>query len=341
MTISEHVDRAHDRIVAQIINEEVLVPYISRAEAAGVDMGVYPVVIGGTNMIHADCLSEQARTLFHHFTNNDIDIKFIIANRNLPHPWQYDTCVTLANYSQMSLISDLLNDDRISEIIDVHTIHAVPGLKCTMLDVFEGTKTHNDEARKTFKTVIRIVYEMEDGTSLRRDLFDTAIYSSQNHPMLGSMCLFQLDAAYPVPFCTHKGIPFATRQWMYLETIRTLLVHGEKYHSALEERQCYSAVEVNKTLKCFMKCLLRFAIVAAEKIVMEELSDQLNVLHPLFEKVYDILDETECAPRTFNAPCVQKDHMQMFRKLVRATVKRVGLDDLEDMLVDANVIMSL
>ena len=227
----------------------------------------YPVVIGGFDVMR--CLGKNSKFL-EALSTSDIDLDFVIRPRHDKSVKQYDKAMLQVNAARLQLADHMISDQELQAKIQVH----MPGSRLTR-DEFQDP---------TGKVVYRLVLYHHES---RYVLIDLSIFSSANASHFG---MYNKKSKNPIPYIIYKGVPFATCNYVYYDTLRML-----EWSRAQLEVSTLS----DKSILFFFNKVLKYVLkYCALHIVLKEKS--AKHLH-LFDETIKIYQEVKEIPRTLRS----------------------------------------
>jgi hypothetical protein len=215
------------------------------------DNEIYPVVIGGVNVLRCAKLDDRAIGLLGRLYKNDIDIKFVVKGKvkdNDAH------VMKRAHAMRMRFIQGLLADGTVERHV-ANAARRVNGLEIKFI-VDDKTGASREAVRRSMVVSIRAEYRVAGTLVLKKVLMDTGMYTSFSQDYFdGYHAFFMKEVSLPIPYYVSRGVPFATCGWAYYDTVRMLVLCGDAYRAALETgdvgEQRYQFVKYTKYLGKF------------------------------------------------------------------------------------------
>lgn len=196
-------------------------------------LDVYPVVIGGANIMRCSKLSPMAKKMVGTIHKNDLDIKWVIT---APIANNKDILAVKAHLARMHFIESVMADPTIHARISAIAAKLSDGKVSVKLEARDQTRVGPRMLRNALMWVIYATYiDTATNTPIAtKELVDTGLYSSfsqeffhgtRNHNRKNHKTAY----TETVPVYVHKGVPFATCGWSYYDTVRMLVLYGQRY----------------------------------------------------------------------------------------------------------------
>jgi len=314
------VEKLHSAIIGAIIDNELMVPYISKH----ITKDHYPVLIGGVNVTRCANLSERTRTLLGSLYANDIDIKYMIQGHVESLE---DKRILAAHKNRMSFVNKFVKDKQVAKVLlDVAGMEPLcSSIELVIVDFFDSDIV---ALKENMRVCIKTVFKWGDGKEYFKDLIDTAVWSDYSQEMILSyQYFFDTPLKVNVPFHMHKGVPFATCGWTYFDTLRLLILCGEAYQKAIKSGD---EKQVRFTFMKYWKYLAKFAVLYVHINKIKTQDPDYLILKRLYNKSQKII--TGIRQRDQSTRVISGRQKTFMNKLVQELRGRTNMNRLEKLL---------
>lgn len=251
--MDKRIEELHNRLLKLFVDGGVIGRHIKKY----IKPDFYPVLIGGINVVRCAALEPGARALIGSLYSNDIDIKFVIMKPVQDHE---DAAVVAAHEARMAFVADIMNDNKMVASVRrvVDKMNAGHGDKIEVHMSLEDFRTKEHEGVKRNMMVnIKAEYIVNGKKVGSHAIIDTGIFSTYSQEdFVSYQKFFQNELRRPIPFYVYKGIPFATCGWAYYDTVRMLVLYGQRYEEANTPKE--KRWQFNKVLKYVVKFSVLF-----------------------------------------------------------------------------------
>lgn len=243
-----NIEEIHSQVLAVYMDKGGISRYIRKYFARD----YYPVLIGGINVKRCADMEPKARELIGSLYTHDIDIKFVIVKDIIDNT---DPAVVAAHEARLRFVNEVSTDEiSLSAVRSIEK--AYKGLRIN-LKIHEMKKTRNEILRRNIMINFNAEYYIDGVHVGTKEIIDTGIYSNYSQEEIMSYRkFFANELNRPIPFYVHKGIPYATCGWAYYDTIKMLVLYGQRYETASDPKE--RRYQFEKLLKYIGKFLVLY-----------------------------------------------------------------------------------
>lgn len=313
---SLNLEHIHSRLLHMLVDGGLLARHITKHPLKN----VYPVVVGGINVMRCARLHTKATMLLGSIYKHDIDIKYVISKRILNND---NATVRRTHNARMSFINGLLDDPVLqSSIHDV--AKRVPGLDIKLV-VEDKLDSPHEVVKRIMVVSVRVNYYVNGELALQKTLMDTGLYTTFSQKYFNSYHTFFLkEMVQPIPYITKKGIPYATCGWAYYDTIRMLVVSGDAYRSAIDNND--TDEQRQQLFMKYVKYLAKFVVLYTQ---MNQLKggEHYKKLKELYDSAQGIL--AKYGMKAYDTDVLDIQDKRILRQIVNALQKNTNLLKME------------
>lgn len=317
------VESIQSFIIQRIIDRKVMAPYL--ASIGLQSRGFYPAVIGGVNVVRCASISQRAKKLIGTLYSNDIDIKYIISHKVKDLS---DRHVQAAHKERSAFLQHMTTDTKLQKILQEAAHFAgYPGLTIT-LELKDSTDSQWEGIRKNMRIALQAVYSWKENTKkYAKDLIDTGVYSDYSQEMFFNyMTYIDAKLKQPVPTHTYKEVPFATCSWTYFDTVRMLILYGERYHRALAAND---DKEIEFQFQKYLKYLAKFAVLYVQINKLKDNDHTYRLIKQLYVKTQSVISAINIQRETQDSPRIMTPHRDFMRSLLQELKGHTNITKLE------------
>lgn len=309
------LELAHSRLLHEFVDGGLL----SRHLKKHITKDVYPVVIGGINVMRCAKLHAKAAAILGKLYKNDLDVKFVVAKHVADNN---DSIIKHTHDMRMRFINDILTD----KSLDKHLKRAAGDELIEIRLVLDDKRdVPRESVRRTMLVCLRAEYYIGGEKVYKKTFMDTGMYTTFSQDYFDKYHVFFMKVINrPIPYYMNNNIPFATCGWAYYDTVRMLVICGGAYSKALADgdvdEQKYQFVK-------YIKYLSKFAVLYTQVNRLKGDSDY-EKMKELYESARSILNRYELVSLKDIKALSSKD-----KKAVQAIVgtlqQRTNLTNLE------------
>jgi hypothetical protein len=322
------LELVHSKLIQLFVDGGLLARHIgTRAQDVGHGQAtpmrrnheIYPVVIGGVNVLRCAKLNVRAIALLGRLYKNDIDIKFVVKGKVKDNDVHV---MKRAHLMRMRFIDGLLADGAVERHI-ANVARRVKGLEIKLI-VEDKTGAPREAVRRSMVVSIRAEYRVAGTLRLKKVLMDTGMYTTFSQDYFDSYhAFFMKELSLPIPYYVSRGVPFATCGWAYYDTVRMLVVCGDAYRAALEigdvGEQRYQFVK-------YTKYLGKFAVLYTQVNKLRG-DDDYERIKTLYTSAQDIFSRYGLG--AYNMTALDDGDRRLLQEIVEALQQKTNLANLE------------
>jgi len=316
------VEAVHSFIITSMINKKIMVPYLKKTSSR-----YYPALIGGVCVTRCAALIPRARKLIGALYSNDIDIKWMIISHVVGLD---DEVVGRAHKARWKFLAGLLGDAKMEKVLrEAERMVPSEGVK-VRLEIKDSTNSEFEGIRKSMRVSMRCVYKWKEGgvdKEFAKDLVDTGVYSDYGKEMyLNYKTYISPGSKLPVPVHTFKGLPFATCEWTYFETVGMLIKFGEGYHAAVEKGD---KKEIKLNFLKYLKYLAKFSVLYVMMNKLKSKDATYLKIKELYGDVQKVLASINIKKELEESPQVMTPERNFMKMLLEEMRGRTNMTRLE------------
>lgn len=322
------VKDVHSSLLKMFVDGGLLARHIGLAQYQ--NKKIYPVVIGGVNVLRCARMSKRAIEMLGSVYKNDLDIKFVI-NKIIKN--NEDNTVRTADKMRREMLAAIMADTEIHRRIQ--RLGERNGVDI-VLKVEDMTQTRNEMLMRNLMVNIYVEYKIEGRLVERKEFIDTGIYSNYSQELFKSyQKFFKQPLRKPIPVRVHEGVPFATCGWTYYDTIRMLILYGQRLNAA----EVGSRDQRFYFLR-YLKYLAKFAVlyVQMNKIAAAD-DDKFRKIKGLYMAAKTVLAASDIKDKSIVG--VPRDHQDVMRDLFDVLKAQTNLTKLQDVIEKGSRVFTL
>ncbi len=287
-----NLELLHSKLIEEFVDKGLLGRHMQKY----VTTKMYPVIVGGTNIVRCANLNPKARVLIGKLYKNDIDIKFVLP-RKVKSP--EDKFFIHAHKMRMQFINDLLTDTNIDTHLAnaIKSIKAINGIEVKLVINDKLLTSIHEHVRLGMVVSIRADYYINGVFVMKKGLVDTALYTTFHAKLQFDSCsfgknvncdmFFKKNGKQTIPYETDKGVLFGTCGWIYYDTVRMLVYSCDTYLQALQDHDIYN---IHFYFVKHVKYVAKFAVLWTQ---VNQLKDgkKYNNIKNLYSMTRDILNK--------------------------------------------------
>lgn len=256
--MSIDIDTVHSWIIKQLLEKRVMTQHF-----VSTNKEVYPVIIGGVNVVRCSNLQPKTRELVGNIYKNDIDTKFVITK---PISDLKDPLNDQAHEQRMKFVNSLLSSDKFTNLLK--DAEAQTQNRVTITAAVQDQRQHNiEEIRRVQRIVVRLEYRLtqeviSEEVVIRKDLIDSGVLSRivmGDHYDAYNRLFPSSKSKLPIPHVKFRGLPVANCVWTYFDTVRMLANSGREWEALVNDPKAKPGFK-QFTFKKYVKYLAKFAI---------------------------------------------------------------------------------
>lgn len=315
--LEERLEKIHSKMLHLFVDGGLIARHLKNVTRA--DLDVYPVIIGGINLMRCARLHPKAVKLLGKLYKNDIDIKYVVTKKIDDNN---DPIAKKAHEMRLNFINKIMADPIVQHQIS-NLAKTMQGLEIK-LTLKEYSNIPREAIKRSMLMSVKAEYILNGKPVLKKGLIDTGLYTTYSQDYFDSYHVFFMkEIKYPIPFRIDRRIPFATCGWAYYDTIRMLVVCGDAYKKAIEDNDIDE--QKYQFLK-YIKYLGKFAVLFTQvnRIKDEEDFDNISGLYKSAHKVF-----SKYGMRGYDVQLLEEADKKTLESIVSALQRKTNLTQLE------------
>jgi hypothetical protein len=264
-------DAVHTEIRKYLMN--VILPQLFKKYAKLFSKNkFYMVVIGGMSVERCANLSRPSRRFLRDIFSEDIDIKCVFL-RNVKS--LDDAYVLKVHKIRMDFIQDVIDSLK----IQVAQIQFDEGVQ-VQAEIDDSLLASTvDKVRLSQVVGININYT-ENQRRFDTPILDTSLYNSLSSPLYFDKYKHMTNSKTPIPYVIHDGVPYATCNYCYYETVRLFLDRIEYF---AEKKSMYALMKFYRNVVKFMSLY----------VMRHKINSLPPKLHKIYTEVHGVLKKID------------------------------------------------
>lgn len=326
---NDDVKVVHSKLLKMFVDGGLLARHIMNP--AFKNQKIYPVVIGGVNVLRCARISKAAIELLGSVYKNDLDIKFVV-NKTIRD--NNDNTVRKADAMRRVFLEAIMRDAVIAT--KVRDLGKRSGVSI-VLKLEDMTQTSNEMLMRNMMVNIYVEYIGKDGVLIgKKEFIDTGIYSNYSQELFKSyQRFFKEPLRRPIPVKLHNGIPFATCGWTYYDTIRMLILYGQRFRDSMMKT---SLKNQRFQFLRYLKYLTKFVVLYVQ-INKINGGKGFNKIQDMYERARDVLSKTNIRDKTVTG--VTLEQQDIMNALIDVLQDKTNLQKLQTSIENGKNISTL
>lgn len=287
----------------------------------------YPVVVGGINMNRCLSSSPRAKKLVDAIFSSDIDLDFVIIPRidtiSIDIEEEPQIFKQVHEY-RMRFLSQIVSDSDL--LVWTNKIKKDLDLDVTLVIDDKYLKMKDYHVHKVRLVRVKMYIHHADKEVFKSVLVDSPIYASNNVADFRLYSRFFPNLRHPIPYYVHRGVPYATCNYVYYDTVRMIIF----YSKALKEST--SPRDRQKNFVKYLRYILKFTTlyILINKVTLEKES----AIKAIYKEAKSVLTRIPIDDKFSDIP---ESEVKILKSLINKLSKRSmsNLADIKKIIIQS------